>query len=104
MSTITAPVHDLLKADINCPEQVKALQKIKETLLTAPVLCYFDPSAKVQTDHKPLESIVKKHCIKLHHTCSECCEVTKYDLSVTYVKGKDLHIADTLPRVIPQMK
>ena len=50
MSTIiTAPVRDLLKSDVLFqwgPEQVKALEKIKEILSTAPVLSYYDPSAR----------------------------------------------------------
>ena len=48
MSTITAPVRDLLKSDVLFqwgPEQAKALERIKEILSTAPVLTYFDSSA-----------------------------------------------------------
>ena len=161
MSTITAPVRDLLKADIIFqwgPEQVKALHKIKEILITAPVLYYFDPSArsmiqadasqyslgacllqrgkpvayasrsltpaecnyaqiekellaivfacqkfhqyiygfqaKIQTDHKPLESIATKALHKASPRLQRM--LLKFDLSVNYIKGKDLHIADTL--------
>jgi len=55
MSTITAPLHDLLKSDIHFtwgPEQTTAMKKVKEILSTSPVLCYFDPSAKstIQAD------------------------------------------------------
>lgn len=55
MSTITAPVRDLLKSDVIFqwgPEQVRALEKIKEILSTAPVLSYFDSKAQstIQAD------------------------------------------------------
>ena len=46
MSTDTTPVHDL-KSDVVSqwnPEQVQALQRIKEILSTAPVLNYSNPS------------------------------------------------------------
>ena len=54
---------------------------------------------KVQTDHKPLESVVKK---ALHKT-SPCLQrmllkLQKYNLIINYVKGKDLHVADALSR------
>ena len=166
MSTITAPVRDLLKSDVLFqwgPEQVKALEKIKEILSTAPVLSYYDPSARstiqcdasqyglgacllqkgkpvayasrsllpaecnyaqiekellaivfatqkfhqyiygfqtnVQTDHKPLESIVQKSLHKVPPRLQRMLlKLQKYELSVNYVKGKDLHIADTLSR------
>ena len=55
MSTITAPVCDLLKSDVIfqwCPEQAKALERIKKILSAALVLTYFDPSAQsmIQAD------------------------------------------------------
>ena len=166
MSTITAPVRDLLKSDVVFqwnPEQAHALQRIKDILSTAPVLSYFDPSirsviqadasqyglgtcllqkgkpvayasrsllpaehnyaqiekellaivfacqklhqyiygflTKVQTDHKPLESIVKKSLHKVSSRMQRMLlKLQKYDLSVNYVKGKELHVADTLSR------
>ena len=165
MSTITAPVRDLLKSDVDFqwnPEQVHALQRIKEILSTTPVLSYFDPSiqsvqvdasqyglgacllqkgklvayasrsllpakhnyaqiekellaivfacqkfhqyiygflTKVQTDHKPLESIVKKSLRKVSPRMQRMLlKLQKYDLSDNYVKGKELHIADALSR------
>ena len=166
MSTITAPVRDLLKSDVVFqwnPEQAHALQRIKDILSTAPMLSYFDPSirsviqadasqyglgacllqkgkpvayasrsllpaehnyaqiekellaivfacqkfhqyiygflTKVQTDHKPLESIVKKSLHKVSPRMQRMLlKLQKYDLSVNYVKGKELHVADTLSR------
>ena len=56
-------------------------------------------STRVQTDHKPLEVIVKKPL----HQVSPCLQrmllrLQKYDLAIRYVKGKYLHVADTLSR------
>ena len=55
MSTITAPVRDLLKVDVIFqwgPEQAKSLERIKKILSTALVLSYFDPGARsmIQAD------------------------------------------------------
>ena len=53
----------------------------------------------VQSDHKPLETIVPRslwkslkwlQAIKFH--------LQKYDITVKYHKGKEMHIADTLSR------
>ena len=166
MSTITAPLRDLLKSDIHFtwgPEQTTAMTKVKEILSTSPVLSYFDPSAKstiqadasqfglgacllqkgkpiayasrsllpaecnyaqiekellaivfachkfhqyiygfhtkIQTDHKPLESIFKKSLHKASPRLQRMLlKLQKYDLSIGYTKGKDLYIADTLSR------
>ena len=132
---VTTPIRDLLKTDVhsqwNASAQ-KALELIKETLSTEPVLHYFDPSAvnviqadasqhglgacllqrgrpvaydscglsasecnyaqiekelvansininkfygfstRVQTDHKPLETIVKSLYTKHLHIYREC--------------------------------
>ena len=56
----------------------------------------------VNTDHKPLESIFKK-------TLSSCpprlqsflMRALKYEVTVNYVKGIDVPIADALSRVSP---
>ena len=54
---------------------------------------------KVQSDHKPLESIVKKPLHKASPRLQRMLlKLQNYDLSIKYVKGKDLHIADTLSR------
>ena len=55
MSTITAPVRDLLKADVIFqwgPEQAKLMERIKKILSTAPVISYFDPDTRsmIQVD------------------------------------------------------
>ena len=56
----------------------------------------------VQTDHKPLEIIFKK---PLHQVSPRLqrmlLRLQKYDLTIRYVKGKHLYIADTLSRAHP---
>ena len=52
-----------------------------------------------QRDHKPLESIVNKPLHKISARLQRMLlKLQNYDLSVKYVKGKDLHVADTLSR------
>ncbi|MCG7882987.1 MAG: DDE-type integrase/transposase/recombinase, partial [Candidatus Thiodiazotropha endolucinida] len=53
----------------------------------------------VQTDHKPLVAISKKGL----HSCPPrlqrmLLQLSKYDIEVTYERGKNLHLADTLSR------
>ena len=166
MSTTTAPLRELLKADIHFQwdsQQEVALTKIKEVLSSAPVLSYFDPSktstiqadaskhglgaclfqqgkliayasrslspsesnyaqiekellaivfacekfhqfiygftTKVQSDHKPLETIFTKPLCSVPPRLQRMLlRLQKYDLSVKYVSGKLLHVADTLSR------
>ena len=52
---------------------------------------------KVQTDHKPLESIVKKALHKISPPLQRMLlKLQKYYLIINYVKGKDLQVADAL--------
>ena len=52
---------------------------------------------KIHSDHKPLESIMQKPLHKASPRLQRMLlKLQKYDLTVTYVKGKDLHVADTL--------
>ena len=53
----------------------------------------------VQTDHRPLVAIAKKglHACPPRLTCM-LLQLSKYDLDVTYVRGKDIPVADTLSR------
>ena len=52
---------------------------------------------KVQSDHKPLESIVQKPLYKVSPRLQRMLlKLQNYDLSIKYVKGKDLHVADAL--------
>ena len=64
----------------------------------------FGRHCTVNTDHKPLESIFKK-------SLSSCpprlqrflMRALKYDVTVNYVKGPDVPIADALSRVSPKL-
>ena len=54
---------------------------------------------KVQSDHKPLESIVHKPLYKVSPRQQRMLfKLQNYDLSIKYVKGRDLYVADTLSR------
>ena len=55
MSIITAPLRSLLKSDVHFswgPEQTAAIITVKQMLMTAPVLSYFDPRIRstIQAD------------------------------------------------------
>ena len=61
--------------------------------------CIYGFQTKVQTDHKQLESIVKKELHKISpHLQRMLLKLQKHDLIINYVKGKDLHVADALSR------
>lgn len=53
----------------------------------------------VQSDHKPLESIVWKPLLSAPKRLQRMMlRIQKYDLTVVYVPGKDMLLADTLSR------
>jgi hypothetical protein len=59
----------------------------------------FGRKTLVHTDHKPLEAIVKK---PLHSAPRRLqgmlLRIYEYDISVTWIPGKDMHVADMLSR------
>ena len=56
-------------------------------------------NTRIQSDHKPLECIMQKSLHKASPRLQRMLlKLQKYDLTVTYVKGKELHVADTLSR------
>ena len=58
---------------------------------------------KIETDHKPLESIFKKSLISaLKRLQRMMLRLQKYDLKVTYKKGSEMYLADTLSRAFVQ--
>ena len=60
---------------------------------------YGRDSVRVQTDHKPLESIFRKElCVAPKRLQRMLLRLQKYDLDVTYLKGELMLIADTLSR------
>ena len=71
---------------------VFGLERFKQYVQGRPV--------KVETDQKPLESIFKKSLISAPNL--KRLQRVKYDLKVTYKKGPEMHLADTLSRAIVQ--
>lgn len=60
---------------------------------------YGKAQVNVQTDHKPLESIVLKPlCQAPKRLQRMLLRLQKFDLKVKYCKGSELHLADTLSR------
>ena len=56
----------------------------------------------VETDHKPLESIFKKHISSAPPRIARMMlRIQKYDVEIKYVPGKDIPVADALFRVSP---
>ena len=54
-------------------------------------------TTKVQSDHKPLKTIFTKPLCSVPPRLQQMMlRLPKYDLSVKYVSGKLLHVADTL--------
>ena len=166
MSTITAPLRDLVKVDTHfqwAGEHDKALDKLKAVLTNSPILQYFDPTIRstiqadasqhglgacllqkgkpiayasrslnsaesnyaqiekellaivfacqkfhhyiygfptnVQSDHKPLESIMNKPLSQVSPRLQRMLlKLQRYNLAVKYTRGKEMHIADALSR------
>lgn len=58
----------------------------------------------VYTDHKPLESILKKPLIKAPKRLqSMMLRLQKYDITAVYLQGKEMYLADTLSRAYPPL-
>ena len=56
-------------------------------------------TTNVETDHKPLESILKKSILSAPKRLQRMMlRLQKYDLKVTYKKGAHMYLADTLSR------
>ena len=56
----------------------------------------------IETDHKPLEAIFKKHLDQAPPRISRMLlRIQEYDVTVKYVPGKDIQLADALSRVNP---
>lgn len=53
----------------------------------------------VQTDHKPLISIIKKDLNKVSARLQQMLlKLLKYDIDILYIPGRDMFVADTLSR------
>ena len=56
----------------------------------------------VETDHKPLETIFKKHLSSAPPRITRMMlRIQKYDVDIKYVPGKDIPLADALSRLNP---
>ena len=54
----------------------------------------------VETDHKPLEAIFKKHLASAPPRIARMMlRIEKYDVQIMYVPGKDIPVADALSRI-----
>ena len=87
------------------PTEQRYAQIEKETLAIVHACTKFDQyrydkeNITVESDHKPLESIFKKDILKSPKRLQRMLLfLQKYDLKVTYKKGTEMYIADTLSR------
>lgn len=54
----------------------------------------------VETDHKPLEAIFKKHLSTAPpRIAGMMLRIQKYDVEIKYVPGKEIPLADALSRI-----
>ena len=61
----------------------------------------YGKTVTVQSDHKPLEVIFKKHLSKSPARLQRMLlQLQCYDLDIAYTPGKDMHVADTLSRAV----
>ena len=62
----------------------------------------FGRPVTVESDHKPLESIFKKHLNKASPRLSRMLlRIQKYNVTIKYIPGKEITLADALSRVNP---
>lgn len=63
------------------------------------------PTFTVETDHRPLESIIKKSLNDMSPRIQRLViRIQRYDFELVYTPGKHLVLADTLSRAPRQMK
>ena len=56
----------------------------------------------IETDHKPLDSIFKKHLSSAPPRIARIMlRIHKYDVDIKYVPGKEIPLADALSRLNP---
>ena len=54
----------------------------------------------LESDHKPLEAIFKKHLSSAPpHLARMLLRIQKYDVQIKYLPGKDIPVADALSRI-----
>ena len=61
--------------------------------------CVYGRPVKIETDHKPLESIFRKSLVSAPKRLQRMLlRLQKFDLQVSYKKGIEMYLADTLSR------
>ena len=61
--------------------------------------CVYGRPTKIQTDHKPIESIFRKSLLSAPKRLQRMLlRLQKFDLHVSYKKGSEMYVADTLSR------
>ena len=61
--------------------------------------CVYGRRVEIETDHKPLESIFKKSLVSAPKRLQRMMlRLQKFDLLVSYKKGSEMYLADTLSR------
>ena len=67
--------------------------------------CVYGRLTKIQTDHKPLESIFRKSLLSAPKRLQRMLlRLQKFDLHVSYKKGSEMYLADTLSRAFRMHK
>ncbi|XP_013408762.1 uncharacterized protein K02A2.6-like [Lingula anatina] len=63
----------------------------------------YGKEVEIHTDHRPLEIILKKPIVKASPRLQRMMlQLQRYNISVRYIKGKYMHVADTLSRAYIQ--
>lgn len=61
--------------------------------------CVYGRPVRIQTDHRPLESIFRKSLLSVPKCLRRMLlRLQKFDLQVSYKKGTEMYLADTLSR------
>ena len=97
--------RSLSSAEKNYAQIEKELLAIVFGALRYDQLIYGLPVVYVETDHKPLESILRKSINEAPNKRLQrmILRLQRYNLETRYVPGPQLWIADTLSRQIPEM-
>ncbi|KAK2564593.1 Retrovirus-related Pol polyprotein from transposon 17.6 [Acropora cervicornis] len=73
--------------------------QIEKELLAILFGCVYGRRVEIETDHKPLESIFKKSLLSAPKRLQRMMlRLQKFDLLVSYKKGTEMYLADTLSR------
>lgn len=92
--------RSLTETQKNYSQTEKEMLSIVEATRKYHDFLYGRPEIHVQTDHKPIVSIMTKHVASINNARLQRMrlKLLKYNLNVTYVPGKNMYIADLLSR------